>query len=439
MAWSPQNIAHEVAELATDKKIWVAFSGGVDSHVLLHLLVHHLDLSSEQLGAIHVDHGLHPSSKIWAQQCAEVANSFNVEFKLLTVKVKNSDKLGMEAAAREARYYALQNAVEEDDLLLTAQHQDDQAETVLLQLFRGAGPKGLSAMAQSSKLANVSLIRPLLTVSQYDIHAYAEAHQLKWIEDPSNSETQWNRNYIRHYLWPIIKNRWPSAAKTISRSAEHCAETSALLAQLAKQDCTLSSIEPLADSYSIPALLSLPQSRLRNVLRHLMIWNNHLLPSADILQSIIDDLCLAKQDSDPLISWTGVELRRYQNRLYRMSQLSIHDNNQQIECNYDHTIKLNNGRVLEWIKAIGKGVNKAQATTLKIQFRQGGERIKPQGSHHHKSLKHLFQEWQIPPWQRDRIPLVFCGDELVAVMGYCISEGYAVEAHEIGYTLQYSD
>lgn len=439
---SAQDIVSQVLQLAANKRVWVAYSGGVDSHVLLHLLASTKGTkwSKSRLGAIHIDHGLQKNSEQWTQHCADTAKALDVEFFSIKVDVKNIDELGLEAAAREARYHALQQALTENDILLTAQHQHDQAETVLLQLFRGAGPKGLSAMASHFQLGGLQVLRPLIAVSQDDIHTYARKQQLKWVEDPSNTETRWNRNYVRHKLWPLIQQRWPSAEKTISRSAAHCAETSELLAQLAEQDCQSLNIKLRAESYSITALMSLSASRCRNVLRHLIMWNNYQLPSSDVLQSIIDDLCLAKQDSKPLISWSSVEIRRYQDQLYIMPSATEHDNKQIRRVNNIDDLLLENGKKLVWIETKGKGLSQCFISKgINIQFRQGGERIKLAGTAHHKSLKHLFQEWQIPPWQRDRIPLIFSDDRLVAVMGYGISEIAVVNNDETIYSLHYSD
>ena len=433
MVLNLHDIIDEIVSRNTEKRIWVAYSGGVDSHVLLHLLAtaNHPELTA--IHAIHIDHGLNPDSDDWAQHCADIAKNLNVVFSCKKVDVKNIDTLGMEAAARTARYQALQQGMTQDDVLLTAQHQQDQAETLLLQLLRGAGPKGLSAMIRQFQLGETSVMRPLLNISQSDILAYANHHQLQWIDDPSNVETRWNRNYIRHNVWPVIEQRWPAASKTLSRSAEHCAEASELLAELAQQDLDQLGMDCEADCLSIPQLLTLSSSRCRNLLRHFLIWKQLPLPSTACLQQVIDEVCLAKPDSMPVVSWQDVELRRYQQQLYFMSPLTKHDNSQVISCNGVEDVTINDDQVLTWQK-VAVGINEQLIKAgLTIHFRQGGERIKPQGQSHHKSLKHLFQQWTIPPWQRDRIPLLFCGDELVAVVGHCISDDAIVTKGQQGY------
>ena len=427
------NIVDKIVCQNKGKRLWVAYSGGVDSHVLLHLLAtaNHPELTT--IHAIHIDHGLNSDSNLWTQHCAEVAKKLKVVFSCKKVDVKNIDSLGMEAAARAARYQALQQGMTENDLLLTAQHQHDQAETLLLQLLRGAGPKGLSAMTKQFQLGETSVMRPLLNVSQADILAYADHHQLQWIDDPSNVETRWNRNYIRHNVWPVIEQRWPAASKTLSRSAEHCAEADALLAELAQQDLALLSVDCKMGCLPVSQLLTLSSSRCRNLLRHFIASKQLPLPSTACLQRVIDEVCLAKADGMPVVSWQDVEVRRYQDQLYFMSPLIKHDTNQVITCNQVNDVIFGDNQILTWHKK-DKGIDEQLIKAgLTLRFRQGGERIKPQGQSHHKSLKHLFQQWAIPPWQRDRIPLLFCGDELVAVVGHCISDAAVVNKGQQGY------
>ncbi|MDC9725743.1 MAG: tRNA lysidine(34) synthetase TilS [Gammaproteobacteria bacterium] len=432
-----QTVIDEVVALTSGKRVWLAYSGGVDSHVLLHVLAQSNHPQLKNLAAIHVDHGLDNDSPQWTNHCADIAEALDVHFVALKVKVKNIDSLGVEAAAREARYLALQKALSKNDILLTAQHQQDQAETVLLQLFRGAGPKGLSAMARHFSLGDVHTIRPLLTTSKADILAYAQTHQLHWIDDPSNVETRWNRNYIRHKLWPDIVERWPSAAQTISRSAAHCAETSELLDDLAEQDCALLGIEKTSTSLPITALLALSTARCHNVLRHILLWQRLPLPSTVNLQRIIDEVCLAKQDSAPLVSWSGVEIRRYQDQLYFMPPLTDHDNKYVVKVDSFDDLSLDDGRRIKWVETEGQGLSKnALLGEVTVRFRQGGERIKPQGEPHHKTVKHLFQQWSVPPWQRERIPLIFRDDELVAIVGYCTSDLISINNKQSGYIAQ---
>ena len=402
--------------------------------MLLHLLATAEHPQLDFVATVHVDHNLQDDSKKWAQHCADVCLALNVEHHNLQIEVDNIETLGMEAAARSARYRAIEQLLPPGDVLLTAQHQHDQAETLLLQLLRGAGPKGLSSMAKKSSMGNMELIRPLLDISQAEILHYAQQFGLKWIEDPSNVETRWSRNYLRHNVWPIIEQRWPQAATTLSRTAQHCAEASELLVDLASQDMKLLDIDVDSGSLTISALMTLSPARQRNLLRHYIELRLFALPSTTVLQCIIDEVCLAAQDKEPLVSWAGVEARRFQDQLYLMTSLPQHGVLESIMLNDTANVALQNDQVLVWQQTVGKGLSEAVIENkLRLAFRQGGERIQLQGHQHHQSVKHLFQQWHIPPWQRDRIPLLFCDDKLIAIVGYGMSDGYAVSAGQQGY------
>lgn len=431
---SSDNIIRFIANKSNNKRIWVAFSGGVDSHVLLHLLASAEATDFQSIHAIHINHGLQSQSQQWTQHCAAVASELGVDFISVDVKVDNISRLGMEAAARDARYKALEQSLTVNDVLLLAQHQDDQAETLLLQLLRGAGPKGLSSMGAEFKLGEVQALRPLLTESQADILSYATQHKLKWVEDPSNEDTQWSRNYLRHTLWPVLSERWPNAAKTLSRSAEHCAEASSLLDELAERDLQELAADSSAKSLPIDQLLSLSSARRNNLLRFFINLNQFLAPSTVNLQRIVDEVCLAKLDSVPVVSWTGVEVRRYQNQLYVMPPLVEHNCEQVIIISGFNNIDLGNGTILEWQPSVGRGIKASLIEGgLLLRYRQGGERIKPQGSEYHRTVKHLFQDWAIPPWQRSRIPLIFHNDELLAIADYCVSDFVSATSGKQGY------
>jgi tRNA(Ile)-lysidine synthase len=428
------NSAIEKIVSLTSKQIWVAYSGGIDSHVLLHLLATSERTKLRPIQAIHIDHGLNPDSAKWTQHCLSVAVELGVELTTVKVNVASIDKLGLEAAARAARYSAFEQHLSRNDVLLTAQHQQDQAETLLLQLFRGAGPKGLASMASQFQLGETAVIRPLLDIKQSDILAYAEQHNLKWIEDPSNVETRWNRNYIRHNVLPEIAKRWPSAAKTISRSAENCAEASELLIELAQHDLTSIGANHASDYLFIPKLLALSPARCRNVIRYFIELKELGLPSSAVLQRIIDEVCLAKHDSVPVMAYADVEIRRFQDKLYFMSPLPDHDATRIIECTSTADLKINDHSHLIWQQQTGQGLKEEIIlSALTVRFRQGGEKIQLPNQSHHKSLKHLFQEWDIPPWQRDRIPLLFSDDRLIAVVGYAVAYNSSVSDGEQGY------
>ncbi len=430
-----KNVIDRVTRLAGTNRIWIAFSGGVDSHVLLHLLA-----SSPQnlsLSIVHIDHGLHANSADWRIHCESVAADLSVPFTAISVTVDDRSASGLESAARTARYQAIMSIIQAGDIVVTAQHQEDQAETLLLQLLRGAGPKGLSAMPVISQLGCGQLMRPFLQISKSNILAYAKQHDLRWIEDPSNADTRWDRNYLRHQLWPKLMERWPAAAKTLSRSASHCAEASDLLKVLAEQD--LAALGKNKQSISLPVsrLVALPEKQCRNVLRHWCQWQGLPAPSTAQLQKIIDDVCLAAEDAVPLVQWQGVDVRRYQDELYVMETLVAHNNQQVVLLSNMEPRALSGPQQLVWQQVKGEGLSAGQFEGVwTLAFRQGGEKIQLLGQSHHSQLKHLMQEWQIPPWLRDRVPLIFDGDTLIAIVGYAVAEGYAASADELGINLR---
>jgi tRNA(Ile)-lysidine synthase len=410
--------------------IWVAYSGGVDSHVLLHLLAKQPDLKN-RLRAIHINHGLNTAASQWSQHCAEVADALDVPFFSIQVSVTEIEKLGMEAAARQARYNAILSHVIEHDVVLTAQHQHDQAETLLIQLLRGAGPKGLAAMPSVTSKRNITFLRPFLNVTQSQILTYAEHYQLEWVEDPSNQERRWARNYLRHEVWPVIENRWPSAAQTVSRSAAHCAEAAELLDELAEID--LQQCLAGQEQIQIDQLSRLSLARQRNLIRYFIHQQSFPLPNTDVLQNILDEVCFSKQDATASVEWEGIQSKRYKNQLFIFRKRERFDTELSRQITSFDVVRLDDSYFLHWQTAKGKGISQQcveQGLTLK--FRQGGERIQLNESHH-SSVKHLLQDWQIPPWMRASIPLIFLDEELILIGEYATAQAYRVSESEVGY------
>ena len=433
MALNPQQILVDLTKLVADRSVCIAYSGGVDSHVLLHLLATTQQQHFTNIRAIHIDHGLHTESAQWTEHCASVAKQLNIAFKSIKVSVDDIDELGLEAAARQARYAAFEAALCGDEVLLTAQHQQDQAETLLLQLLRGAGPTGLSAMATESKLGKLTIIRPFLDETKNDILDYARLHQLNWLDDPSNTDLSLNRNHLRHQILPELEQRWPAVSKTFSRSADHCREAAELLADLARLDAE----NVCTDGYntlSIAALTQLPDPRQRNLLRFAIQQSGLPLPSSAILQRLIDEVCQAAEDKLPLVQWPGAEVRRYRDALVMSAEQFSHGELKTQLLNGTSDIELADGRWLRWQLRSGQGLKTNVVTgPLWLKFREGGEKIRLQGHAQHKSLKQLFQEWGVPPWQRQSVPLIFVDHELVAVVGYGYAEHYAADIGEKGW------
>lgn len=433
MAFNPQQIIVDLIKLVAGRAVCVAYSGGVDSHVLLHLLATTNHPQLPAVRALHIEHGLNPESENWAEHCRRIAADLGIDFETISVSVDKIAELGMEAAAREARYHAFRYDLDEDEVLLTAQHQQDQAETLMLQLLRGAGPGGLSAMWPEAELDGLTIIRPFLELSKQDILEYAQLHQLRWINDPSNDDLNINRNFLRHEIWPRLAERWPALSKTLSRSAEHCRESVVLMRELADLDAQKVCPQQ-TDRLSLSALLKLPMARQRNLLRYAIENNGLPLPSAVILQRILDEVCHAAGDRMPEVKWPGAQVRRYRDELYIEPAQTDAIDLGEIAVQGTDDVQLADGRVLKWRLTSGQGLKQhVVKSRLLLKFREGGERIRLQGHAQHKSLKQLFQEWDVPPWQRQQIPLLFVEHELIAVVGFGYAEHYAADIGEKGW------
>ena len=415
--------------------VWVGYSGGCDSHVLLHLLAQLRQAQPFELKAVYVNHGLSPKAAEWGEHSRAICDDLDVSFVSLEVDATPKEGESPEAAARHTRYAAITELLHPGDYFCTAHHQDDQAETLLLQLLRGAGPKGLAGMPASSSLGKATQLRPLLGFSQTQLRDYANQHTLNWIEDESNTDTGFNRNYLRHEVMPILRTRWPSADTTIARSAANCAEAAQLLEVLAEQDYQSVKSESSTE-LSGGKLLELDFARQKNLLRYWIHQAGLPLPSEIKLQHVISDVLHAAQDKMPCVKWPGAEVRRFDGRLYVMPPLPEFDTTQVIPWdNLEQPLLLPDGREL-----VLKPTNQQSALSTKqlrqgrvsVRFRQGGEQLHPVGSQRHKSLKQIFQEYRVPPWKRGRTPLLYVGDTLAAVVGGCLSQTINTSGDELG-------
>jgi len=318
----------------------------------------------------------------------------------------------------------LQETLDSTSAIVTAHHQDDLAETVLLQLLRGAGPAGLAAMPAHKKLSVGVHFRPLLKCSRVELLEYAKSNHLQWVEDPSNKLNNFDRNYVRNEVIPKLQERWPATQQTFARSAMLQADALSCLQDLAEID--IQSAKTKQDQeLDVIALQRLSHERLNNVLRYWIRSHNIRVPSKKILQQIVSDIVLKEEmDTSPLQSWKEGEGRRFQNRLYLMQPLKPHDASQVMRWKIDQPLfieSLNRTLLPKELQEQGvvlpKGVKE-----LIVRFREGGERLKPFGTKQHRSLKNLLQEADIPPWERMRIPLLFHNDQLISVLGYWNAE-----------------
>jgi tRNA(Ile)-lysidine synthase len=429
-----QRLDDALAQLPATNRLLVAFSGGVDSCVLLHALnALRQNHPGRNLLAIHINHQLQTEATQWQVHCQSVCEELGIELRQHVIEVNTAKGESLEARAREMRYRVFESLLEEDDCLLTAHHQDDQAETLLLQLLRGAGPHGLSAMPVIARFGQGYHARPLLNFTRDEIHAYARQHGLQWCEDPSNTNTGFDRNFLRHEIMPRLKQRWPSADQTLSRSALLCADAAAVMD--ARAGVWLDKVRvPGSDHLSVTALRQLDEGECRNVLRYWLQQSGLPLPAFAHLQAIVHNVILAREDAAPLVQWGDAEVRRYDNALYAMHTLPPHDHQRVYKWDGQHALAVEGVGVLtaQPASALGVSLQCLRQARLTVRFRRGGERCLQRGHQHSQSLKKLMQQWRIPPWQRDRVPLIYDQDELVCVVGNTVCEGYQAGHNEPG-------
>ncbi|HEX2237500.1 MAG TPA: tRNA lysidine(34) synthetase TilS [Gammaproteobacteria bacterium] len=418
MAFTPDRLRTRLSALPAIRHYLVGFSGGLDSSVLLHAMVSLKAAASWSVEAIHVHHGLQPQADIWSTHCRCVCERLMVPFKLVCIDAKAATGESPEAAARSARYRVFKDSVKADACLLTAHQQDDQAETLLLQLLRGAGPAGLSAMPAITAFGAGWHARLLLDFTRAELADYAAAYGLSWVEDASNRDTALDRNFVRHKILTSLRARWPACARTLSRAAELQAEAVELLGELARQELRTVAGNR-ADTLSVARLRSLSRARQCNVLRYWLLERGLPVPVRRQIEHILSDAIGARWDSTPAITWPGAEVRRYRDDLFAMAPLPRHDPHRVLRWDPRGPLSIPHlGIVLEPPMIARAGVSEVDKVDITVRFRRGGERCRPVGHSHHRELKKLFQEAGIPPWERDRIPLIYVGERLVIVAGY---------------------
>lgn len=431
MSFSPVALLDELKRLPVPQRYCIAYSGGCDSQALLHAMCSlREELPVSALHAIHIDHGLQADSAKWADTCRAQCAVWGISIDVITLDIQRTRGHSLEAQAREARYAALAEAMAPGDMLLLAQHEDDQAETLLLQLLRGSGVKGLAGMPVRAEFGPGSLARPLLGFARTELEAYAKAEGLTWIEDPSNRDTAYDRNFLRHAVLPVLRQRWLAASTALARAAHHQGDAGDLLDALAAQDyATLRTDVP--DSIAIPALQQLDVARQRNVLRY---WLQQVcglpLPSTAQLARILDEVVPAAQDASPLVHWHGAEVRRYQTCLYAMAPLPDIDDAWEVRWDCHGRLELPDGGYLQAAAGQRGLAPDAVKAGVTVRFRRGGEVCRLPGRAHHSDLKKLLQDWGVPPWQRDRIPLVVINGQLAQIAGYSLCEPFCAAAGE---------
>ncbi|MFT5419582.1 MAG: tRNA(Ile)-lysidine synthase [Candidatus Endobugula sp.] len=431
------HITEKMSPLPKSVKRWVvAYSGGIDSTVLLHALAECNRRSAQPLVvvALHINHQLSVDAADWQQHCEQVATTLGVEFFTKSVAVQLAGK-GAEAAAREARYAVFENFLQEDDALLFGHHQQDQAETLLLRLFRGAGVRGLMAMPESRAIGRGNLLRPLLTVTKADIQSYAQQHQLQWVDDESNAQDDYDRNYLRNRIVPLLRTRWPALDAQLLKTSARMQQANTLLNEVAAEDLLALDAQAARVGFSVDfkKLNQLSHVRKMNFLRYWCESVAYPLPDADQLAQIEQQFfSRSALLSSACVSWANRELRQFAGRLYLMPALSKFTAAELIvEWDCLESLPLGDAGLLQLVNTAETNsglVLKQQA--YQIRWRQGGERSTPSQRQHSQTVKKLLQEYGLETWLRDRVPLIYCGDDLVAVGDLWVNKGYETEDTE---------
>ena len=416
---------------------WIAYSGGLDSHVLLHILACIKDEIKPRLVAVHVNHGINQDAESWEKHCRTICENYAIELLTFTVDLSHKNGKGTEAYAREKRYEVFNDLIKNHDLLLTAHHVNDQIETMLLQLLRGSGPDGLVGMPQSREFSKGFLVRPLLDTSREEIHDYALKQSLNWVEDESNKSNKYDRNFLRNTIIPELLSHWPGALKTMRRAIEHQADARNLINEISIIDLSTVCDDEFT-KISLAEFESLSFIRRKNVLRAWIKKNNLETPNTNTIEKINEEVIHAGADKNPCVKWTGAEVRRYRGYLYVMQSLPAHDVKMATNWNFKGTLKLSSGN-LKAVSSKGIGIKKdmISSDSVEVKYRQGGEHIKPSGRSHTHELKKLLQEEGVLPWLRDRIPLIFYDNDLIAVGDLWVEDKYAAIALEPSWKLKW--
>jgi tRNA(Ile)-lysidine synthase len=433
----PEPLLDSVRNLPAHAGLYVALSGGLDSVLLLHTAAI-AGRGFPPPTAIHINHQLQPNASDTEALCQRLCQSLGVPLKTMAVDVAahsprgDTGTGGLEEAARDARYRAFESCLGEGDVLLMAHHADDQTETVLFRLLRGTGVAGLGGMPRSRALGNGLVYRPFLDFSRQDLEQWARVHDVKWIEDPSNQDQRFDRNFLRRSIIPALKHRWPSLNRRVAATVSACRESEELAASLARIHFT--QCEDEDGGLDLGRLSGLTLAEQKNLVRWWVSHHRYSPPNPADWRGLLSDFLASGTDRQPEYRGDGYRLRRFQGSLRLVPD--------QPPPGPD-SIALMAGQPMTWggwlLELRPAGENEKPAPELRICARQGGERIRPRADGPSKPLKNWLQEQAVPTWERGGQPLVMessgGAEALVAVGDLWVSERYCGEAPASGWRL----
>jgi len=425
--------------LKPNSHIALGLSGGVDSMALLDILQALSKKLHFGFSAVHVNHQLSPNAGDWARSCRRWCKARRIPIEIRKVKVSGVRATGIEAAARDARYreYSRQHA----DYVALAHHLDDQVETMLLQLLRGSGVKGLTAMPElrfQNNKASPRIIRPLLDVPRSEIEHYAKTRKLGWVEDESNENIGFDRNFLRHKVFPLIGKRFPAYRETLGRARRHFVEAAALLDELAELD---SRIAVQGGRMKTDILRELAPARARNLLRYYFAQKGLLMPSEKRLDEILQQIAYSREDAKVRVALGDLEVRRFKGEVYVCRARPVVDAKFCVKWQGQSKLEISElGGVMTFRRTKGTAIDYAKLVRepVTIRVRCGGEKLRPNSKRPRRNLKDLLQETKIAPWERSHLPLLFSGDHLVYVPGIGIDCGYQARAAQSGVSVKWT-
>ncbi|MCG3758471.1 tRNA lysidine(34) synthetase TilS [Vibrio cincinnatiensis] len=408
----------------------LALSGGVDSRVLLHLLAHYHQQYSIPVRAVHVHHGLSINANHWVEQCQHWCDEYQIPLSVEHVSLDTNSGESIEQLAREARYAVLSQHIQTHETLLLGHHADDQLETFLLALKRGSGPKGLSAMAVWASFSQGHLLRPLLHVPRQVIESFASQQLLQWVNDESNQDVRYERNFLRHRVTPILSERWPTIHQAVQRSAELCAEQEAVIHELLAN--LLASAISEQGGLSISQLQPCSEVIRRQLIRHWLAQQGVVMPSRLHTEMIWQQVALAESSANPKLQLKEYQIRRFDGELFCVASVGdIRHWHQDIQLNRPLILPDQLGRLTLSTCQTGHILLPKQPDAFWVSFNPEGLSACPVGRAGSRKLKKLFQEYRIPSWQRRRLPILMYKERVVAIASLFVDRDFSGQECEL--------